>query len=83
MSGAAPSDDRVVIYAGLAYRRLADRVVATLPQGRPEESRRPPCRFRSVARCAWPTEPGPTDSRGASPPWPFAGNGRPANQVRV
>ena len=37
MPDPAPSDDdRVVIYAGLAYRRLADRVVATLPHGRPE-----------------------------------------------
>ena len=31
------ADDRVVIYAGLAYRRLADRIVAALPHGRPEE----------------------------------------------
>jgi hypothetical protein len=38
MPDAAPSEhDRVVIYSGLAYRRLADRVVATLPHGRPEE----------------------------------------------
>jgi hypothetical protein len=34
---APPHDDRVVIYAGLAYRRLADRIVAALPHGRPEE----------------------------------------------
>ncbi len=30
-------DDRVVIYAGLAYRLLADHVVAALPHGRPEQ----------------------------------------------
>jgi hypothetical protein len=38
MPNPTPSDDdRVVIYAGLAYRRLADRIVAALPHGRPEE----------------------------------------------
>jgi hypothetical protein len=30
-------DERVVIYAGLTYRRLADRVVAALPHGRQEQ----------------------------------------------
>jgi hypothetical protein len=30
-------DDRVVIYAGLAYSRLADGIVAALPHGRAEE----------------------------------------------
>ena len=37
MPDTAPSDDdRVIIYAGLAYRRLADRIVAALPHGRAE-----------------------------------------------